>query len=211
MLEWLRQRLTFANVTSVLALFVALGGTSYAIATGAIGSREIRDNSVRSKDIRDRTIVGRDVRPNSLGGRSIRESRLGTVPRARNADRLGSLTAAELKVRCPQGTVPVSDVCIETTPRPAQSYSTASVACEATDRPRSPGRRLPTHAELVTSIGDFGIAVAPEGELTANVYPDAADPSRLNVLVVTPLGGVALTPDTGAGARPFRCVTDPSN
>jgi hypothetical protein len=36
-----------------LALFVALGGTSYAVATGSIDSREIKNSTVRSKDIRN--------------------------------------------------------------------------------------------------------------------------------------------------------------
>ena len=42
----MRRHLTFANVTSVLALFIALGGTSYAVAT--IGTKQIKNNSVRS-------------------------------------------------------------------------------------------------------------------------------------------------------------------
>ena len=35
----MRKHLTFANVTSLLALFIALGGTSYAVATNSIGTR----------------------------------------------------------------------------------------------------------------------------------------------------------------------------
>jgi hypothetical protein len=64
MLRHIRQRLSYANVTATLALFVALGGTSYAaitlprnsvgpaqIRTGAVGSTEIRDRSVHLKDL----------------------------------------------------------------------------------------------------------------------------------------------------------------
>ncbi len=40
----LRSRLTYANVMATLALFVALGGTSYAAAK--IGSAQIKDNSI---------------------------------------------------------------------------------------------------------------------------------------------------------------------
>jgi hypothetical protein len=210
-LERIRRHLSFANVTSLLALFIALGGTSYGLATGAIGSRELRDNSVRSKDIRNRAVTHRDVKRNGLGGTNIKESRLGKVPRARAADRVGGLTGAQLLLRCPGGTSPVSDVCVETTVRPRESYTGASIACEATDRPATPGRRLPTHAELSTAIGEPGIALAPEGELTQNVYPSESDPSQLQALFVAPGGGVGLTPNTGAGAKPFRCVVDPSN
>ncbi|MDA0166293.1 hypothetical protein OM076_38870 [Solirubrobacter ginsenosidimutans] len=70
----LRARLSYANVTATLALFVALGGTSYAAATlgrntvgstqirsNAVGSSEIRSSAVGSSEIRDRTIALRDL------------------------------------------------------------------------------------------------------------------------------------------------------
>ena len=73
MLARLRPSLTYANVMATIAVFVALGGTSYAVATGSIGSREIRDDSVRSKDIRDRTIRVGDVRnPSALLGGALK-------------------------------------------------------------------------------------------------------------------------------------------
>jgi hypothetical protein len=210
--QWLRDRLTFSNVVSVVALFVALGGTSYGLATGWIGSSEVRDNSLRSRDIRNRTINHRDVKPNGLGGSVIKESRLAKVPRARNADRVGGLTADRLRVRCPSDTVPVSDVCIERSSRPALPYGSAAGACKGVDTPRTPGRRLPTHSELMTALGDPGISLAQGGELTAEVYPSSSSPGQVDVLaIVTPAGGVALTPDTFAGRKSFRCVTDPLN
>jgi hypothetical protein len=49
------------NGVAYLALFIALSGTSYAVAAGSIGSRQIRDNSVRSKDIRDGNVRAKDV------------------------------------------------------------------------------------------------------------------------------------------------------
>ena len=48
---------------ALLALFVALGGVSYGLASGSIDSREIKNNSVRGKDLRDRTISTRDIAP----------------------------------------------------------------------------------------------------------------------------------------------------
>jgi hypothetical protein len=62
----------------------------------------------------------------------------------------------------------------------------------------------------MTAIGEPGVNLAPGGELTRNVYP--AGNGRVNVLVVTDAGGsVAITSDTAAGAKSFRCVTDPLN
>jgi hypothetical protein len=206
-LDKFRQRLSYANVMSTIAVFIALGGSSYAALQ--IGSGDIANNSLRSVDVRDRTIRERDVRRNTLGGRSIRESRLGRVPRAIEADRLGGMTAADLLVKCPEGTYPVADVCVETTPRPAAAYGTATIQCATTGVPAGPGRRLPTHGELLAALS--GVQLAPGGELTSAVYPNSTT-GALDVLFVTDQGGSgALTPNTGAGAKAFRCVADPLN
>ena len=58
-----------AMVVALIALFVSLGGVSYAVAT--IGSAEIRDGSVQGRDIRNATVLGRDVKDGSLQGREI--------------------------------------------------------------------------------------------------------------------------------------------
>ena len=66
MLFKLRSRLSFANVVSTACLFIVLGGTSYAVATGSIDSREIKNNAVRSNDIRNNDVRSGDVRNQSL-------------------------------------------------------------------------------------------------------------------------------------------------
>jgi hypothetical protein len=199
-IEALRRRLTYANVTATLALFIALGGSSYAALT------------VTGRNVKNGSLSFRDLRQDTLDGSRIKESRLGTVRRARNADRLNGVSAARLLVRCPEGTFPVSNVCIETAARGPAPYGTAAVICEGTDRNAGPGRRLPSHDELMTAIGEPGISLAAGGELTRNVYPAASDPGRLDVLyVTTDTGGAAIAPDTAAGAKAFRCVADPRN
>ena len=108
MLRKLRQRLTYANVMSTLAVFIALGGSSYAAYT------------ISGSSIKNRSISAKKLKRNTLGGREIKESRLARVPRARNADRLGGLPAANFKIRCPSDTFPTADVCVERTPRAGQ-------------------------------------------------------------------------------------------
>jgi hypothetical protein len=44
--NWLRRRLTFANVVSVVALFIALGGGAYALSSGSVGARNLQRKSV---------------------------------------------------------------------------------------------------------------------------------------------------------------------
>ena len=61
MFRRLRPKLTYANVVASLALFIALGGSAYAIGAGVIGSREIRDNSIRSRDVRTNALTGKDI------------------------------------------------------------------------------------------------------------------------------------------------------
>jgi hypothetical protein len=194
----LRRHLTYANVMATIAVFVALGGSSYAAL------------KITGADVRNGSLTRQDLRKNTLDGSRIKESRLGKVPRARNADRLNGVPAARLLVRCPDGTVPVSDVCVETSARSPLPYGTAAVACEGVERNATPGRRLPSHDELMTAIGEPGVTLAPGGELTRNIYP--AGNGRVDVLYVTDAGGsVGITPDTAAGAKAFRCVTDPLN
>lgn len=70
-------------VISLIALFVALGGSAYAL-------------TITGKDVKNGSLTGRDIKSNSLTGRQILESKVGKVPRARTADNLGGRTAAQV-------------------------------------------------------------------------------------------------------------------
>jgi hypothetical protein len=59
MWERLRRRATFANTVSVVALFVALGGTGYAAV------------QVTGDDVRDGSLTGADIRDGSLGAADL--------------------------------------------------------------------------------------------------------------------------------------------
>jgi hypothetical protein len=191
-------RLTYANVMSTLAVFIALGGSSYAALT------------INGASIKNRTIAGKKLRQDTLTGAQIRESGLGPVPRAKTADTLGGLTSGAFRIRCPADTFPTADVCVEKTVRTPAAYGSAVITCMGVGTPAGPGRRLPTHGELLAALS--AVRLAPGGELTSNVYPSSAQPGRLDVLYVTDqVGGVGVTPDTGAGAKAYRCVTDPLN
>lgn len=194
----LRRRLTYANVMSTVAVFVALGGSSYAALT------------INGRSIKNRSIPAKKVRVNALTGREIRESSLGRVARAKRADTLDGVTATDLKIKCPADTFPIADVCVERTSRPAASYGSAVGTCLAVGTPAAPGRRLPTHGELRAALS--AVPLAPGGELTSSVYPSGSRPGELDVLYITDaVGSVGLTPNTGEGGKAYRCVTDPLN
>ena len=65
----MRARLTFANVVSVIALFVALGGSSYAavkLSANSVRSKHIKNGQVRSVDVKDSGLRARDFAPGQL-------------------------------------------------------------------------------------------------------------------------------------------------
>ena len=82
MLANLRSNLTYANVMATIAVFVALGGSSYAALR--VGSKQIVNNSIRSKDIRNNTVRSRDVRDGSLLALDFRQ---GSLPAGRPGPR----------------------------------------------------------------------------------------------------------------------------
>jgi hypothetical protein len=80
----LRGRLSFANVTSGLALFVALGGTSYAavtlpadsvgseqIRTGAVGTPEIRTGGVDTAEIHTGGVAKAEIKTGGVGAAEL--------------------------------------------------------------------------------------------------------------------------------------------
>lgn len=92
MLAPLRARLTYANVVATLALFVALGGSSYAITQ--IGSRQVKNRSLRGVDLRRNTLTGKEVAESTLGivhsaQLAATASTAAAASQANNADRLG--------------------------------------------------------------------------------------------------------------------------
>ena len=98
----MRKRLNFANVTSFLALFVALSAGSYAaiiLPANSVGSKQLRANAVTpskiaanavtSGKIAANAVKGSQVAPGSLTGADINLATLGKVPSAAVADSAG--------------------------------------------------------------------------------------------------------------------------
>jgi hypothetical protein len=62
--EWLRRRVSYANVTATLALFVALGGVTYAAVN-------LPRDSVRSKQIKEDAVKASEQAPDSVDGSNL--------------------------------------------------------------------------------------------------------------------------------------------
>lgn len=102
-LKQLRRLPSPAMLVALVALFAALGGTSYAaLSANSVNSRTIQNGTIRNEDFKDGTLRGQEFKADSLGGNAIKEqsldaSKLGAVrlaARATNADNASKATLA---------------------------------------------------------------------------------------------------------------------
>ena len=90
MLGKLRPRSVY-DVLAALALFIALGGTAYAVAANSVGTAQLKDKAVTNPKLAANSIGTGKVFDNSLTGADINEASLGTV--------LGSLCRRRRRVQ----------------------------------------------------------------------------------------------------------------
>lgn len=88
----IRGRISSAHVIAVIALILAMTGTSVALQG---------KNTVDTGDIKNQTITSADVRKNTLNGNQINEAKLGKVPLATSA--LDSADVLWAAVKNPNG------------------------------------------------------------------------------------------------------------
>jgi hypothetical protein len=84
-------------VISLIALFVALGGTGYAamsLPKNSVGSKQLKRKAVTNSKLASNAVTGSKVKNDALTGSDILESSLGKVPAATSADRANSATHA---------------------------------------------------------------------------------------------------------------------
>jgi hypothetical protein len=92
--QWIGSRLTFANVVSLAALFVALGGTATAVTYVVSSNSQVGPNTIsghtppsgKHANLIPASVNGQDVADNSLRGADVNESTLGQVPSATKAN-----------------------------------------------------------------------------------------------------------------------------
>jgi len=77
-------RLTYSNVIATLAIFIALGGISYAatnLSKNSVGTKQIKNNAVTSKKIKKNAVTAKKIEKNAvttakIKGKSITEGKL---------------------------------------------------------------------------------------------------------------------------------------
>lgn len=81
-----RQRLTYANVMSSIAVFLVLAGGS------ALAANQLGKNSVGSKQLKNNAVTSAKIKKGAVTGSKLKLSSIGTVPSATNA---GHATSAD--------------------------------------------------------------------------------------------------------------------
>ncbi len=156
----MRPRLTFANVMSVIAVFIALGGASYAafkVPKNSVGTKQLKKNAVTTAKVKNEAITAAKVKKHTLTGTQIKASTLGTVPNAANAEALGGVSLGQLSAiwtslcqpgprpagAIAYGTIPAAaGICIEEAEHLATTFTEAIKLCAFLNR------RLPTMGEM---------------------------------------------------------------
>src|SRR4051812_31216538 len=130
MLNRFRSRPSFASVVSVMALFVALGGTSYAAAKlpkNSVGSSQIKTNGVGSSDVKNGSLRSVDFRAGELpagaqgqqgpkgdpgtpgqNGKDGKDGLLGAVTVQRTDVALADNSTQAVEASCPAGQKAIS-------------------------------------------------------------------------------------------------------
>ena len=90
-----------ALVVAIVALFMALGGTSYAALK--ITGNNIVNGTLSGVDVDNRSLGGKEMKKNTLDGDEINESALGPVPKAIDADTVGGQPASSFMAKTTRG------------------------------------------------------------------------------------------------------------
>jgi hypothetical protein len=156
-MSFLRRKLTYANAMATVAVFIALGGASYAAV-------KLPKNTVGTRQIKNRAITGAKIRNQAVTGAKIKLSTLGTVPDASHAVSADAALNASHATRADSALVASH----------AASADTAGDAATLQGNPASAfmqggGRFLSFHRELAVGASEVGVMSLPGiGPLTAS-------------------------------------------
>ena len=160
MLTALVARLTYANLASTLALFLALGGVSYAavkLPRNSVGAKQLRKNAVTSVKIKNRAVTATKIGRNAVTGFHVDEATLEPVPDSRRATSAGSAPIARLDY---EDTV---------TAVPAGTSVTGTASCPNGLNLAGGGARVAD--DTTTSVNDSGPLNRATWQATASAVP----------------------------------------
>jgi hypothetical protein len=151
MLVKIRNRLSYANITATLALFIALGGVSYAAVTlpkNSVGSAQIKANAVTAAKVKNSSLTGADIKNKSLTANDFSGSVQG--PQGPAGPRGESGGAGPIGATGAAGAAGATNVVVrreEPCPTlPANVHCVINIQCEAGERAIGGGAGFTTFA-----------------------------------------------------------------
>ena len=132
-----------ALLVAIVALFMALGGTSYAALK--ITGKNVENSSLKGVDIKNKSLEEKELKPDTLTGGRINEATLGTVPNAEHANNADNAISAQTAAKAADsdavGGIPAAQLmttktrAYEATISPTVDFPNGSVLRSLTDLP----------------------------------------------------------------------------
>jgi hypothetical protein len=177
MRKLIHSRPSVATVLSLIALFAALGGTSYAAAT--ISGKQVKNGTLTGADVKNRSLSGADQKANTLGGAQIAESKLGQVPSAAKASQADKATQADDATRAQRATNADNAIQAEKALSADQATKAGSVGPDGVD-----SAAIKDNAITGADLGDATVreteVTIPSGTSTSKVTPCLAGETMLS-------------------------------
>jgi hypothetical protein len=76
-MKWIRSHMSFANLVSLMALFIALGGTTYAavaLPKNSVGAKQIKKNGVGASEIKKNAVRAAEIKSSAVGASEIKSN-----------------------------------------------------------------------------------------------------------------------------------------
>jgi hypothetical protein len=122
----LRQRLTYANVMSSIAVFLILGGAT-AVAAKKIGSNEIKGNSITTGKVKKEAITRAKVKQAAIDASKLADDSVATSKIADNAVTTGKIANGAVTTgKIANGAVNTTKLSAEAQPTPVASLTVKS-------------------------------------------------------------------------------------
>ena len=191
------------TIAAYLALFIALGGTAYALERGSITSREIATGAVKGSEIKSGGVGKADIRANAVAPSEIRENavrsseiRAGAVGTDELLD--GAVTAPKLAAdavsgaNVADGSLGLADVAREVVSVQFDPPLMNAGDCVSEDSLVVPNKRIDDQVLVLPGSEEAGW----HKELTLNAYSaaGAGGPNQIAVTLCRPFGTGSVDP-----------------